>query len=127
MEILVEYLKNAITDKMPLENIVDIFEQMCQTPLEDDMILFETGTFTFTGEPLFCFSLVRQFPNDDEEFCQIHVRVLYQPTDENKAFHAAIWDEDLDENIFDYIRKSQAFAYVKHDKYVQIEIFMDET
>ena len=69
---LVAYLKNAITDKMPLENIVDVFEQMCQVPIEEDMILFETGTYSFTGEPFFYFSLVRQFPNNiDDEFYQL--------------------------------------------------------
>ena len=91
------------------------------------MILFETGTFPFKGEPLFYFSLVRQFPNEEEEFYQIHVNVLYKPTCENEAFHKAIWDEDLDENIFNYIRKSQAFVYAKNNDYAHIEIFMDET
>ena len=35
---------------------------------DNDMILFETGTFSFTGENLFYFSLVRQFPNDEDEY-----------------------------------------------------------
>ena len=47
MESLVAYLKKAITDKMPLENIVDVFAQMCQTPIAEDMILFETVTYSF--------------------------------------------------------------------------------
>ena len=127
MDKSVEYLKCKITDKMSLEHIVDVFEQMCQTPIENDMILFETGTFSFTGDPLFYFSLTRQFPNEEEEFYQIVVNVLFKPTDENKAFHAAIWNEDIDENIFDYIRNSQAYAYAKNQEYVQIEIYMDET
>ena len=58
MEHLLEYLKNTITDDMTLEEIVDIFEKMCQTPVDEDMILFETGTYNFTGEELFYFSLV---------------------------------------------------------------------
>ena len=59
---------------MSVEEIVDVFEQMCSTPLEEDMVLFETGTFTaFSKEPFFQISLVRQFSNDDEEFYQIHV------------------------------------------------------
>lgn len=127
MDNLVEYLEHSITDKMALEDIVSTFEHMCQIPIENDMILFETGTFSFTGEPLFYFSLVRQFPNDEEEYFQIHVDVLYKSTSENEVFQEEIWNEDLDENIFDYIRKSQAFAYAKNSEYVQIEIFMDET
>ena len=46
MDSLIKFLKDKITDKMPLEEIVDVFEQMCSIPLEEDMILFETGTFT---------------------------------------------------------------------------------
>ena len=125
---LVAYLKNAITDKMPLENIVDVFEQMCQVPIEEDMILFETGTYSFTGEPFFYFSLVRQFPNNiDDEFYQLHVDVLYVPTDENEAFQSSVWDSDVEGNIFDYIRKSPDFAYTKNEEYVRVDIFLTET
>lgn len=127
MDRFVEYLEKTITVKMTLEDIVSTFESMCQMPVEDDMILFETGTFSFTGEPLFYFSLVRQFPNEEEEFMQIHVDVLYKSSSENKGFEATVWDEDLDENIFDYIRKSEVFAYAKNQEYVKVEIYMDET
>ena len=87
MENLIKFLEDKITDKMSVEEIVDVFEQMCSTPLEEDMVLFETGTFTaFSKEPFFQISLVRQFSNDDEEFYQIHVVILYKPTAENKIF-----------------------------------------
>lgn len=107
-------MKDKIIDKMSPEEIVTVFEQMCSIPLEEDMILFETGTFsTSVSKPVFKISFVRQFPNDDEEFYQIHPDILYKPTDENKIFNEATWNEDLSENIFDYIRKSEAFAYAK--------------
>ena len=49
-----EYLKERITDKMPLEDMVEIFEDLCPDPIEDEMILFETGTFTsISDKPLF--------------------------------------------------------------------------
>lgn len=128
MEGLIKFLKDKITDKMPLEEIVDVFEQMCSTPLEEDMILFETGTFTaFTDEPAFGISLVRQIPNDDEEFYQIHVDILYKPASENKMFKEATWNMDLSENMFDYIRKSEVFAYAKTKEYIKVEIYLDET
>ena len=93
MKSLEKYLKNTITDNMPLENIIDVFEKMCQVPIDYDMILFETGTYDFTGEPLFQISLVRQIPNDDDdEFYQLHVDVFYKPTDENKVFSEATWN-----------------------------------
>ena len=101
MDSLIKFLKDKITDKTPLEEIVDVFEKMCSIPLEEDMILFETGTFTtFASEPVFEISLVRQFSNDDE-FFQLHVDILYKSTSENKIFSEATWNEDLSENIFD--------------------------
>ena len=127
MNSLIKFLKDNITGKMPLEEIVDVFEQMCSLPLESDMILFETGTFTsWASEPMFEISLVRQLPNDDE-FYQIHVDILYKPTNENKMFSEATWNEDLSENIFDYIRKSEVFAYAKNKEYIKVEIYLDET
>lgn len=50
------------------------------------------------------FSLVRQFPNEDEEFYQVHVKVLYKPDNEN---------------IFSYIRNSKVFEYAKNKNTVE--------
>lgn len=50
-----------------------------------------------------------------------------KPTAENKIFSETTWDEDLDENIFDYIRKSASFAYARNHEYIEIKIYMDET
>ena len=60
-ESLLGYLQNSISDNSSLEHIVSMFEEMCNMPLKEDMILFETGTYSFTGKPMFNFSLVRQF------------------------------------------------------------------
>ena len=115
-ESLLGYLKNSISDNSSLEHIVSVFEEMCNMPLKEDMILFETGTFSFTGKPLFYFSLVRQFPNGREEYFQIHVDVLYKPTFENSKFEEIVWNDCLNENIFDYIRKSSTFDFVVESK-----------
>ena len=96
-------------------------------PVENDMILFETGTYSFTGEPLFYFSLVRQLPNDEEEYVQIHVDVLYAPTQRNENFQSSTWNEELEEDIFTYIRKSEAYLTMKAEKYINVNVYMDET
>ena len=73
-------------------------------------------------------SLVRQIPNDDdEEFYQVHLDIFYKPTSENAEFSESIWDEDLDENIFDYIRNSEVFADAKEKEYLKVKIYLDET
>jgi len=127
----VEYLKSRITKESSLSDIIDIFEEMCLIPIETDeeeMILFETGTFSFTGQSLFYFSLVRQYSNMiDDEYFQIHVDVLYEPNDENSAFSGNTWFEENADNIFESIKGSDAYKYAEKDKIFDIEIFLDET
>ena len=123
-----EFLKDRITDKMPLEDMVEIFEDLCSVPIEDEMILFETGVYSaISNKPLFQLSLVRQAPNEDEEFYQVHLDIFYEASQENEIFHESIWDEDLEENIFDYIRASEVFAYAKEQEYQTVKIYLEET
>ena len=123
-----EFLRERITDKMPLEDMVAIFEDLCREPIDDEMILFEVGTFTnVSDKPLFQLSLVRQAPNEDEEFYQVHLDIFYEASQENQIFSESIWDEDLEENIFDYIRSSKVFAYAKEQEYQTIKIYLEET
>lgn len=123
-----EFLKDRITDKMPLEDMVEIFEDLCSVPIEDEMILFETGAYSaISNKPLFQLSLVRQAPNEDEEFYQVHLDIFYEACQENEIFHESIWDEDLEENIFDYIRASAVFVYAKEQEYQEVKIYMDQT
>ena len=124
---LLEKLKESINESMSLSDIVKAFEKMCEEPIDTDMILFETGIFSFTGEPLFYFSLTRQFPNDDDEYYQIHVDVMFKPNSINHNFSFNVWNIDIKENIFDYIFKSEVFEYLKSETYQRIDIYLDET
>ncbi|MBE6996055.1 MAG: hypothetical protein E7429_04935 [Ruminococcaceae bacterium] len=121
-----KYLKENIVAGMPLADIVTVFEQMCQMPSEGSMLLFETGTFSFDTR-MFHFSLVRQYPGKGEEYYQLHIDIMYEPTDENAVFSKSIWDIDLEENIFDYIRSSPAYFWANENPICKIDIFMDET
>ena len=62
----IKRLKEVINEGTSVQDIVRRFEEMCHEPIDNDMILFESGTFSFTGKELYYFSLVRQFPNEDE-------------------------------------------------------------
>ncbi|MBF0715679.1 hypothetical protein [Gemelliphila palaticanis] len=128
MDNLTNFLKNNINQETSLENIVNIFEKMCEIPAKEDMILFETGTFTTSlNTQMFQVSFVRQFSNEDEEFLQVRVDILYEPDNENKMFNGAVWAEDLSKNIFDYIRNSKVFTYAKNKEYCKVKIWCDET
>ena len=123
-----EFLRERITDKMSLEDMVAIFEDLCREPIDDEMILFESGTFTsISDNPLFQLSLVRQAPNEDEEFYQVHLDIFYEASQDNQIFSESTWDEDLEENIFDYIRASEVFAYAKEQEYQAVKIYLEET
>ena len=76
---------------------------------------------------LFQISLARPVPNDDEEFYQVHLDIFYNPISENSEFSESIWAEDLDENIFDYIRNSEVFVDAKDKEYLKLKIYLDET
>ena len=123
----IDKLKKSINEKMTLPEIVNTFEKFCEEPIKEDLILFETGTFDFKGEKLLCFSMVRQYPNDEDEYYQIHVDVLYRPTEENKYFSEIVWNEDIEDNIFNYIRKSKSYECLSNERYCKIDIYMDET
>ena len=123
-----EFLRERITDKMPLEDMVAIFEDLCREPIDDEMILFEVGTFTnVSDKPLFQLSLVRQVPDEDEEYYQVHLDIFYEASQDNQIFSESTWDEDLEENIFDYIRASEVFNYAKEQEYQAVKIYMDQT
>ena len=123
-----EFLREKITDKMPLEDMIAIFEDLCREPIDDEMILFESGTFTsISDNPLFQLSLVRQAPNEDEEFYQVHLDIFYEASQDNQIFSESTWDEDLEENIFDYIRNSEVFVYAKEQEYLAVKMYLEET
>ena len=126
-EALLSFLQNKISNQTSLEDIVNVFEKMCSIPIKDDIILFETGTYFFTGEPMFNFSLVRQFPNSQEEYYQIHVDVMYAPSEESQNYHQTTWNIDIEENLFDFVKKSREYNFCKDRIISNIKIYLDET
>ena len=98
-----------------------------EEPMENDMLLFQTGIYDYTDEPLFYFDLVRQYPNEDEEFYQIHVELSYKPSSENQKCNESIWNEEIDGDFFEYIRNSESYKCASADSYEKINIYLDET
>ena len=121
------YLRDTITDDMTLVDIVNVFEQMCHMPCEGSMCLWETGTFSFQGQPMFSISLVRQYADNEDEYSQLHIDIVYEPTEENAGFSESVWDVDLEESFFSYIRTSQVYEWAKDVPIRAVEIFIDET
>lgn len=56
----VKGLESIISIGMSIDEIIGAFEKWYHPMEEDESLLFETGTFDFTGEKLFYFSLTKQ-------------------------------------------------------------------
>ncbi len=123
---LFEYLKNNISANNTLDEIIDVFEEMCKTPLED-LLLNEYGVYDFTGEDLFYYDLVRQYPDGDGEYYQLRVSIMFSPDKENRDLEDTLWSDDTNESFFDYIRKSSGYDYAKNHKIKSIDIRIDQT
>ena len=124
---LLEFLNNNISSDNTIDEIINVFEEMCKTPIEDDLLLLEYGTYNFTGEKLFYFDLVRQYPDGDGEYYQLRVSVTFSPDKENRKLNDTFWSDDTEENFFDYIRKSSGYNYAKVNQNKSVEIRIDQT
>jgi len=124
------FKKKTLEDKQPqltVEQIVNAFEKKNKELDEGESILFETGIYDFTGEKLFYFSLVKQYPNEEEEYVQEHTDILFEPDGENCELKECVWNFDIEENIFAYIKKSKAYAYATQHSYIKVDTYEDET
>lgn len=131
-KLILEFLQNGVTDGMKLPELVDVFEKMSEISVGDwedweDMTLFEAGTFSFTGKPMFMVSLVRQFPNEEDEFYQLHLDVLYQPEEKNAGLSIGEWSQDAEGDFFAYIRGTEIYRIMKDELPAEINIYLDET
>lgn len=126
MEML-EFLKNNISTEQTLDEIINAFEEMCKTPIEEDLLLSEYGVYDFTGEDLFYYDLVRQFPDGGDEYYQLRVSIAFSPDEENRSLKATLWSDDTGENFFEYIRKSEGYFYAKNHKLKSIDIRIEQT
>ncbi len=122
-------LHSSIKDGMPLDSLIDAFAAMCKLPVgEPDDLLFETGTFDFTGKKLFYFSLVRQFQfRDEEEYVQLHLDVRYAPSPATKRLECTEWGSLVEGDFFDMVRSGEAYSAVKDLPITQVEVYIEET
>ena len=124
---LLDFLKQNTTPQNTTDEIIDVFEQMCKTPIEEDLLLLEYGVYDFDGEDLFYFDLVRQYPDGEGEYYQLRVSLTFAPDKQNRKLNDTLWSDDTDEDFFDYIRKSSGYDYAKNNSFKSIDIRIDGT
>jgi hypothetical protein len=77
--------------------VLGVFRAFAQIPVAcaDDVMLFEVGSYSFSGPELFELALTRQFAHEENgEYLgieQLHYTFYYEPTDELRALKCTLW------------------------------------
>ena len=125
MDIL-SYLKNNITTKTPLSEILDVFCKMCEVELPESQLLFETGEFSFTCDEQYYFSLVRQYEAENDGYNQIHIDVIYPPANQISDLSRTDWIENVDE-FKQIVLSSIEYSILKDEPIFKIDIYDEGT
>lgn len=128
-----DFLENNINRDMPLIEIINVFEKMCQ-PLGKDTVIFRYGNGRLDvydtsnrSSEYFYFSLAREYQAENGKTYQLRVEVLYGLTAMSRSFeNTQLTDRDVNGDIFEYIRNSDAYKYAKTDKIRKILIYKTE-
>ena len=130
LEKLVVYrtLRDSVKEGMTLDELIAAFEKMCELDVgEPDDLLFETGTFNFTGKNLFYFTLVRQFQFlDDDEFVQLHLDITCDPCQQTRRLHRTHWGDVQDATFFQTVRTSREYTILK-DLPFRVDVRVEDT
>ncbi len=116
-----EYRQGDIEECETAAEIVTAFMDMEEEEMDIDSLLFpETNT-------MFAFSLVRQFPDVEDEFFRIHMEVLFMPSEKNRNIHSAMWNDQTDGDFFDTIINSEAFKVASAEEMQEVRVYIDVT
>ncbi len=121
------FLQAHIDDSMSFGQITDAFAELCAQPTADEELLFEAGTYAFTGEPMFTVSLARQIPDGVDEYYQIRAELSFRPDADNAGIEDVIWIDPADADAFSAVRQSAAFAYADSHTAQSVDVRIDET
>ena len=76
---------------------LQVFRSFAEIPVAcaEDLLLFQTGTYDFTGPELFSLDLTRQFTHEEDgEYAgmeQLHCVIYYEPTPELRGLTRNLW------------------------------------
>lgn len=121
------FLQEKIDDSMTFGQVADVFAELCAEPTADEEILFEAGTYTFTGKPMFTVSLARQIPDGEDEYYQIRAEYLFRPDADNAGITETMWLDPRDEDAFSAARRSAAFVYADTHTAQSVDLRIDQS
>ena len=126
------FLKKNIKTSMTLPEMVDVFEQMSKMPIDtdDDTLLLDTCYYdpTFSGKIVHIFSLVRQIPDDEDEYYQLRLEITLETQETEFSFPNPIWSDAIEEqDFFEVVRNSTSYQQAINQKIIKAEIHLDRT
>ena len=121
------FLQAHIDDSASFGQIMDVFAELCAQPTAGEELLFEAGTYAFTGEPMFTVSLARQIPDGVDEYYQIRAELSFLPDAENAGIEELKWIDPTVEDALAAVRRSAAFSYADTHMAVSVDLRIDET
>ncbi len=122
-------LNETIHDGMTLEEMMEAFKRMCEISVGDpDDLLFEAGTYSFTDEKLFYFSLVRQFQfMDEDEYVQLRLDVTYLPCSKTKLLFCSKWGSLTEGDFWGMVTGSRAYRVARTLPIHTVTVRVEET
>jgi hypothetical protein len=111
-----------------------VFKQFTEIKFksDDDALLFECGTYDFTGQRLFYWNLIRQFSFDKngeyDHMEQLHMEFIFSPTEELDILNDTIWSYDHQsfKEFFDKVETLDSFTIPwQNQKPINIKIFQE--
>ena len=127
---LCKKLEKKIDQDMSLDEAIQAFFDVVAEakPNDGEMLLYEVGCYSVDSDSKACmFCLVRQTPSPDGEFYQIHLELQYDICDEVRSLNECEWHEKGDDDLQEYVKKSEAYKVLKDKQIKRISVWVDET
>ncbi len=127
---LCKKLEKKIEQDMSLDEAIQAFFDVVAEakPNDEEMLLYEVGCYSVDSDSKACmFCLVRQTPSPDGEFYQMHLELQYDICDEVRSLNECEWHEKGDDDLQEYVKKSEAYKVLKDKQIKRISVWVDET
>ena len=127
---LCKKLEKKIKPDVSLDQAIDSFFEIVSEarPNDEEMLLYEVGCYSGSENSKDClFCLVRQTPAPDEEYYQMHLEIRFDICDEVLSLSECKWHEHGDDDLHEYIMRSEAYKILKGRMIKKISVWVDET
>ena len=121
LPVIPEYRQGDIEECETAVELVTEFMEMEEQELDIDQLLFpETET-------MFCFSLVRRFPDVEDEFFRIHMDVKFSISEDNRNLTTTLLSDQIAGDFFDAVLASDIFKQLSNEEMQDVCIYIDVT